>query len=1723
MVIVPTILDSVERVRDLIEHLEVQALGNLDPNIHFAILSDFRDAADGNAAPRHRDPRGRARRGIEALNVKHAPDTTARFFLFHRTRQWNEGEGLWMGWERKRGKIEEFNRLLRGATDTSFALHVGDMSVLPRVRYCITLDSDTRLPRDAARQLIGIITHPLNRPSFDPRSGRVTEGYGILQPRVSVTFTSAAGSLFARLYSGHTGVDPYTTAVSDTYQDLFGEGIFTGKGLYDVDAFMASLEDCVPENALLSHDLFEGLHARVALVSDLEIVDEYPSSVLTHARRQHRWIRGDWQILFWLFPFVPSRHGLKRNPLPLIGRWKILDNLRRSLVTPMLLAMLVAGWTVLPGPRWFWTVAVLVVLASQLLPLLARLLAGPQKAQSFPVFWRNLREDAATAVAQVLLSLTFLAYHAWETVHAIGLTLVRLAVTKRRLLEWETAAAATARAAGLVGRKGLFRFSVEMAASPFLAAVIALVIAPSADALPAAAPFLLAWTLAPVVAYWLSLPARPRERLLTREERALLRRTARKTWRYFETFVSESDAWLPPDNYQEDGDQPQLARRTSPTNVGMGLLSTLAAHDLGYISTATLVRRLGLTLTTMEGLERYQGHFFNWYDTATLAPLHPRYVSTVDSGNLAAALLTLAEGLTRLTAEPQKPATRVEGLIDTAEVLIAVCASTAGDGTITQAAPIEWLARNLVTGARSALPTVDPPRLAALARQIAEASSTIDRENASPSAVDLAFWSRAVVDAVDDMLERDDTSSTPLQALARRASAIADAMRFDFLYDRRRRIFAIGYRLADADGPARPDGSFYDLLASEARLASFIAIAKGDVPQHHWFHLGRLVTSLSGRATLMSWGGTMFEYLMPLLFMRGYPGTLLDQSCRACVRRQIEYGEEHGIPWGISESAYTVIDRAGTYQYKAFGVPGLGLKRGLSDELVVAPYATALASLIDPAAAAANFRRLARLGLDGRFGFCEAIDYRPRLETDAAPASPATPHPVIVRAYFAHHQGMSLVALANVVCDDVFVARFHGERRVQATELLLQERVPREAILAEPRPSEGASASAVVSAAAARRFRSPHTASPHMHFLSNGRYTASLTHAGGGASAWRGMAVTRRREDRTSDGGANFIYLRDPWSGDVWSPTYHPVCREPDEYEAAFEVDKVTFRRRDGDFETLLTVAVSPEDDVEVRRLSITNRGDRPREIEVTSYAEIVLARPEDDVAHPAFGKLFIETEYDAQSAGLLFSRRPRAADEAPAWAFHVLGVDGRLGGAVEWETDRARFLGRGRSPANPAALDGRALSSTTGAVLDPVAALRERLRLMPGAFVRVTFATGVAPDRPTALALVRKYRDASAAARAFSMAFTHVHTALQHLGLSDEQAILFDRVASRVFGADASCISPADLARNTLAQSSLWRYGISGDLPLVLVRVSEAAGLPLVRQLLHAQEYWRVKGLHADLVILNEHPAEYLDEMQQHLIDLVNEPRWSAWKDKSGGIFLLRSDGMAEDDRRLLAAAAQVVLGGDLGDLGSQLHRPAPWLYPEQFMLRAASFRPPEPASAPVAIPPLVMDNGIGRLHARRPRIRRRARGGSRDAAAVVQRPGELRLRNDGERVGVGLYLGGEQPREPSDAVRQRSGCRSDGRGHLSSRRRHRRGVGRHAGAATSPGRRGPLGGPSRGRCDPLSTRHSRSRAGAGGLRRARRSGEAGRAHADEHLAGDAPPQRVRLRRVVYGPSPSG
>jgi cyclic beta-1,2-glucan synthetase len=799
--------------------------------------------------------------------------------------------------------------------------------------------------------------------------------------------------------------------------------------------------------------------------------------------------------------------------------------------------------------------------------------------------------------------------------------------------------------------------------------------------------------------------------------------------------------------------------------------------------------------------------------------------------------------------------------------------------------------------------------------------------------------------------------------LSARAVALFDAMDFRFLFDTKRQLFAIGYRLADADGPGRLDASRYDLLASEARLASFLAIARGDVPEMHWFRLGRAVTSVRGAPVLLSWSGTLFEYLMPLLVMRSYPDTLLDDSCRAVVRRQVDYGVACGVPWGVSESAYNLVDRHGTYQYKAFGIPGLGMKRDLEKELVVAPYASALAVTIDPAAVAANLRRLADIGLDGEFGMFDAIDYTRRIVDPVEHGDEEPPDQlqrgVVVPTYFAHHAGMTLVALTNAITGGKMVERFHAEPRVQATELLLQERVPRNVATIEPRPTE-TRVLAPVASIPKRLFRSPHTLSPHTQFLSNGHYVTSVTNAGGGASTWRGLPVTRWRRDATRDADGQFIYLRDVRSNAVWSATYAPTRREPGEYAVTFSSDRATFVRRDDDISTQLDIAVSTEDDVEVRRLTIRNHGPRMREIDVTSYAELVLASAASDLAHPAFGKLFIETEHLADAAALLCHRRSRSHDEMPAWGFHVLSLDGRPQGPLEWESDRARFLGRGGSVARPAALDGRALSGTTGFVLDPIFSLRQRVRIAPGATVRLCFATGMASDRETVEALARKYHAASAASRTFALATTHAESGLRHLGVSADRAVLFDRLASRVLGTDASLRAPAEtLASNELGQSALWPHAISGDLPIVLVCVVSDEDVALVRQVLQAQDYWRLKGLSADVVVVNEHPVGYLDEIQSQLTALLEDGPWSAWQHRPGGAYLLRADRMGREERVLLETAARAVLRG-FGDLRTHLDRPEP------LRLAPRRFAPPQPPRRvdrveESAAPALTFDNGLG------------------------------------------------------------------------------------------------------------------------------------------------------------------
>ncbi len=1582
LVAVPSMLTSLEEVERLVAQLEVHYLSNRDDNLHFAVLSDWRDSPTEQA----RDDEAlfaAAAAGIARLNKEHGPaNAGARFMLLHRKRLWNEAQGRWMGWERKRGKLHELNRLIGGATDTNFVAVAGDLpKTPPGVRYVITLDADTRLPIDAAKRLIGKLAHPLNTPIIDAKSRRVTAGHGILQPRVTPSLPiGREGSLYQRTFSGPNGLDPYAFAVSDVYQDLFEQGSYVGKGIYDVTAFEAAMDGRIPENAVLSHDLLEGILARAGLATDVEVVEEFPSRYEVAAARQHRWVRGDWQLVPWIFGFAGE--GRSGPGLPAIGRWKLLDNLRRSLSAPATLLALLLGWLLPFEAALVWTgFVVLTLLIPPLLPVLTGL-APRSPLVSMRSHVRDLSEDLALALAQAAFLTTFLAHQAWTMIDAVARTLARLFIHRRRLLEWVTAAQAANAA-----RPSLQRVLAQMLGSIAFAGLAGAAIA--SDDIRTwllAAPFLTLWALSPLIALWASAPPPAADKMAIDDATAReLRSVGRRTWTYFEAFIGEQDNHLPPDNFQETP-APVLAHRTSPTNIGLYLLSVAAARDFGWLGAVESLDRLEATFAAMRKLERYRGHFYNWYDTRDLTALAPKYVSSVDSGNLAGHLITLANACDEMKGAPivsprwreglkdglrqieeaaasgaeSRPNPRTQGAIDACARLIEAMADTPATAaeTLTKLASY---AASLVEGGNDAGEAGDDMASAALGLHRSVHSQLRDIETLAPWALVSASASWLAADdantaaspptldqlpefcaaqlmrlqslhapmaeeatraALIEAFERSETAARTLiariAALSAFARATCEEMDFGFLFDPHRQLMAIGYRVDDV----ALDDNHYDLLASEARLASFVAIAKGDVPASHWFRLGRTLTPIDGGSGLISWSGSMFEFLMPSLVMRAPTGSLLERTNRLVVRRQRDYGAKLGVPWGMSESQYNARDLEHTYQYASFGVPNLGYKRGLGENTVIAPYASALAAMIDPRAAAANFERLREIGARGRYGWYEALDYtRVRL--------PKAQSVAIIRAFMAHHQAMSIVAIADALNGGAMRERFHTEPIIKSVELLLQERMPRGVAVARPPPERTSEAAdtAIIAPPAERRFTSAHSLSPRTQMLSNGRYALMVTATGSGYSRWRDIALTRWREDPTSDNWGAYIFLRNVETGKVWSAGHQPSGVKPDAYEVVFAEDRVDFARRDDALTTRTQISVSPEDDAEARRVSITNHGARACEIEVTSYAELALARQADDVAHPAFAKLFVETEFVAELGAILATRRRRSSADPAVWAAHLAVVEGQAFGDVQYQTDRARFLGRCRNIRTALAMrDGWPLADTCGAVLDPVFALRRKLRIAAGATAHITFWTMVAQTREAILDLADKHHDAAAFDRATTLAWTQAQIELHHLGVTPDEAQLFQRLANHVHYSNAAMRPAPDvLKRGAGRASSLWAHGISGDLPIILARVQDNDDLDLVRQLLRAQEYWRLKRLTVDLVIMNERPASYAQDFQQALDALIRTNRPSRREGQaaaSGAVHLLRADLTTTEVQGILQSAARVVLRGDGGSLAEQVAR---------------------------------------------------------------------------------------------------------------------------------------------------------------------------------------------------------
>lgn len=1563
IVVIPTMLSSESYIEELIEGLEIRFLANREENLHFGLLSDFLDA---NTETTLQDDAllELAKKRIEELNEKYPTSKSDTFYLFHRPRKWNPGENKWMGYERKRGKLSALNALLRAHGKDDFSLVVGDQGILTNIKYVITLDSDTQLPRESVWKFIAAMAHPLNHPVYDARKKRVVTGYGILQPRVESTIPKTPGSLYLRMQGNLSGIDPYTKVSSDVYQDLFGEGSFIGKGIYDVDAFEQALDDRFPKNRILSHDLLEGCYVRSGLLSDVHLYEESPSKYQADIKRYHRWIRGDWQIGSWMLPFIPDSKGhLIKNRLSGLSRWKIFDNLRRSVTPIALTALLFVGWFILPF-TWFWTAVVTVIILLPLMTAAAWQLINKPEDVTVTAHFIEVGVSVQNFLIRFIFGLAVLPYEAYKNLDAIVRTNWRIIFSHKKLLQWTPSAVSPVRT------KNLQSSYATMWIAPFLAITTASLLAYfDIAALYVAEPILVLWLLAPGFAWHLSKKEPERKPNLSDTQHVFLHKLARRTWFFFEQFVNAGSNWLPPDNFQEEP-APVVAHRTSPTNMGLSLLANLAAYDFGYIDRREMLERCDNSIQTMLRLERYSGHFYNWYDNLTLRPLHPKYVSTVDSGNLVAHLLTLRQGILSTIHEPVFSNRNFEGIVATVKIIEDVLQKQSAKQTeklldvlarameeqssslshakkylnelLPLAKELSLLEANMengykkwtltllqqVQGFRDDLfkiaPWIDllpvPQNLSDL-HGLDEIPKLIDvRDRSEPflKSIDLYLKTEQDTASRDWLIKTRECISKAVtiageeihlsDQLAQRCEELSE-VDYDFLFEKSTSLLRIGYNVEEQ----RKDNSYYDLLASEARLGIFVAIAQGKLPQESWFALGRLLTNTGGDPILLSWSGSMFEYLMPELVMPSYENTLLYQTNIASVNRQIEYGAQREVPWGLSESGYNSVDANMNYQYRAFGVPGLGLKRGLEDNLVIAPYASMLALMVSPRKACNNLQLLYKQGFSGEYGFYEAIDYTPGRVPRGSTYS-------IVRSYMVHHQGMGFLSLAYSLLNKPMQRRFESELRFNATLLLLQERIPRTTVF-YAHTSDIIETDMAPTDVEARSINTPNTRLPEIQLLSNGHYQVMVSNSGGGYSKWKNMAVTRWREDGTKDDLGIFCYIKDANSGKFWSNTYQPTLQTAKNYEVVFSQGHVEFRRSDFGIHTKTEIVISPEDDTELRRIKITNRTQSVKVLEVTSYAEVVMATQASDEAHPAFSNLFVQTKVIREHNTIYCTRRPRSEEERPPWMFHLMHVNGCEVEEVSYETDRMQFIGRGRTLQNPRAIEDSVLSGREGSVLDPVMAIRYRIHLKPRETATVDLVYGIADNKEACENLMFKYQDRYLKNRAFDLSWTHSQVMLRQINATEPDAQLYNRLAASVIYSNSNLrADPAVIQNNYRGQSGLWSHSVSGDLPIVLLHVYEQESVELVKQMVQAHAYWRLKGLFVDLVIWNEDHGSYRQFLHEQILGLISAEANIAGQQRIGNIYVKSADQLSSEDRLLFESVARIIISDNKGSLLEQV-----------------------------------------------------------------------------------------------------------------------------------------------------------------------------------------------------------
>ena len=1393
-VVIPTIIKNGKRVEELMHKLEVYYIANKSDNIYFALLGDCSTSSNEEEGF-DEEVINTGKKMVDILNKKYPDEKFTKFNFIYRKRMWNEGEEAYLGWERKRGLLNQFNEYILGNISNPFKTNtITNLASMPPIKYIITLDADTDLVLNSAKELIGAMAHILNKPELNKSEDLVIAGHALIQPRIGIDLMSSIKSLYTKIYAGAGGVDVYANAISDIYQDNFEEGIFTGKGIYDLKIFSKILNNEIPENTILSHDLLEGSYLRCGLATDIMLMDGYPVGYNSSKSRLHRWIRGDWQIIIWLKDKIKNKRGeIKNNPLNILSKYKIFDNLVRSLLevssvlTIIYMCILDYFYKIKIWP--IITTVLIAVLTPTVIDVINKIVFKREGEKRQKTFNKTLSGINASLL-RGLFTLATLPDKAYMSANAICKTLYRLKVSKKHMLEW-----VTAEEAEKMAKKDIKSYYINMAPNIILGILGVLYIFINAKNPFSALIFVISllWLIAPAIMCYISkeIVVNNKKELLVDKDKQYVLEVGKRTWQFFKDYLVKENNYLPPDNYQEDR-KPKAIKRTSSTNIGLALLAVISSYDLGYETQKNTLELLNKMIDTIYNLQKWNGHLYNWYNIETLEPLRPRYISSVDSGNLVGYLYVVKQFLIQ------------NGQKDT---------------------------------------------------------------------------------RIDELIEHTD---------------------FTKLYNEKMQLFSVGYNVEEN----MLTDSYYDLLASEARQTSLVAIAKKDIEQKHWYNLSRTLTVLNKYKGLISWSGTAFEYLMPNINIPKYPGSLLDESCKFLIMSQKEYNKKLKIPWGISESAFNLKDLNNNYQYKAFGIPWLGLKRGLADEIVVAPYASMMAIIDEPIEVLKNLKQLEKLGMYNKYGFYESIDYTPtRLRKNETKA--------IVKTYMAHHQGLILLSINNLMNNNIVQKRFVQNPEIEAVDILLQERMPENIIITKEEKEKVEKIKYIdYENATQREITKINTKLNNVNVIGNDKYTIIMDQKGNGYSKYNNILINRYKYTDDEEQGI-FFFFKNIKTKRIWTSNYMNYLSKADKYVMCFTPDMNKITRQDGNIETITKISVAPTEPVEIRRIELVNHGIEDETIEITSFLEPLISEKEQDYAHRAFNKLFLE--YEIIEDTILIRRKSRDKSKSDMFLAVNLYAENEIIGETEFEVDKEKFYGREAIGLPKTVESSIPLGRNIGLTTEPIVAIKNTVKIKANEKVAFNLIMCVSESKEKVIELINKFTNSETIKRNIELAKVKVEAESRYLNIKGKEIdlcqkilgyLIFPNPLKRIINKNKKVISAY--------VSELWKYGISGDLPILLVKVKDISDIEILKQVINVYEYLRVKNINIDLVIVDEEQHSYENYTREGIINIILNKNMGYLQNVRSGIFVLNN--LSKEEIQVLEFRANLVLDVSLGKIERQL-----------------------------------------------------------------------------------------------------------------------------------------------------------------------------------------------------------